>query len=64
MVIEREQLIKKINRDIQKKTRSELADRIGIPAMTLGRIISGASGGSMKTWETIAIYYYKIKKSA
>ena len=63
MIIERDQLIKKIHKDLEKKTAASLAADMGIPAMTLGRIVREKSQGSIGTWETIAIHYRK-KRSA
>lgn len=65
MLIDRKQLIKKIHKDLRVKTKAELALEIGIPAMTLGRLIrekengTAYSMGSIETWELIARYYCK-----
>lgn len=57
MIVERTKLKQQLRSDLRCKSKAQVAHEIGIPAMTLGRIMRGKSAGSIATWEAIARHY-------
>jgi hypothetical protein len=56
----RQQTLKKLKKEADGRGQiTRLANRIGIPIVTLWRIKNGKFQGSVKTWDAIYRYYGK-----
>uniref|UniRef100_A0A6H2A667 Uncharacterized protein n=1 Tax=viral metagenome TaxID=1070528 RepID=A0A6H2A667_9ZZZZ len=56
----REKMLKDLRRETTERGRiTAIARRIGIPIVTLWRIVKGKSKGSAETWDKIFSYYGK-----
>lgn len=53
----RKRLFKLIHRDLKKITMTDLSGKIGLPVVTLWKIVKGQRQGSIQTWEKIERYY-------
>lgn len=55
----RKRLMQKIKKDLERKSFTYLAKKIGMPVPTLWRIVNGKTQGCIGSWELIEAYYKK-----
>lgn len=58
----KDQILKKLHKDIEKNSLSSMAVKIDIPYTNLYRIVKGEGTCTMRTWEKIEAYYVKGNK--